>query len=128
MLAHRSPQETYRRIDFDARVQGAGAPELVALCYEQLVSAIGSAIFANEREDNALKSQSLTRALSAVTALQLGVRGDSGVAGALRTFYEGARRALLESATAFDAERLAVLRRDVADIAEAVAAPVRQIA
>ena len=34
--------------------------------------------------DNALKSRSLTRALSAVTALQLGVSGEGGVAGCRR--------------------------------------------
>jgi flagellin-specific chaperone FliS len=128
MLARKSPQETYRRVDFDARVAGADAPELVALCYEQLVSAIGSAIFANERGDNALKSQSLTRALSAVTALQLGIRGDDGVAGALRTFYDAARRALLENVTAFTPERLHSLRRDVAEVAEAVTGSARQLA
>ncbi len=123
MLARRSPQEAYARVDFDARVAGADARELVALCYEQLVSAIGSALFADEHADNALKSRSLTRALSAVTALSLGVRGEDGVASALRHFYDAGRRTLLDCAVSFDPARLAALRQDVTEIAAALRNP-----
>ena len=73
MLANRSPHEAYRRVDFDARVEGANPQQLVGMCYEALAGALGTALYAHERGDNRLKSQSLTRALSAVTALQLGV-------------------------------------------------------
>ena len=69
MLATRSPHEAYRRVDFDARVAGADPGQLVTLCYEQLISALGTAVYANGLGDNLLKSQSLTRALSAITAL-----------------------------------------------------------
>lgn len=120
MIALRSPQEAYARVDLDARINGADARGLVTLCYEQLVTSIGTAMFAAARRDNALKSRSLTRALSAVTALQLGVSGEGGVADSLRRFYEGARRTLLDSAIRFDAERLETLRQDVRDIAIAV--------
>ncbi|MCB2058681.1 MAG: flagellar protein FliS, partial [Novosphingobium sp.] len=71
MHPRHSPQETYRRVDFDARVAGADPRQLVALCYEQLIAALGSAIYAATSGDNALKSASLTRALAALTALQL---------------------------------------------------------
>ena len=80
MLALRSPHEAYRKVDFDARVAGADPQQLVALCYEQLIGALGSAIYADEAQDNRLKSQSLTRALSAITALQLGISHDAAVA------------------------------------------------
>ncbi len=120
MLGRSSPREAYARVDFDARVAGADAFELVSLCYEQLISAIGTAIFAHQQRDNGLKSRALTRALSAVTALQLGVNGDQGVAAALRVFYETGRRTLLDCAIAFDTDRLAALRDDVRDIAAAL--------
>lgn len=123
MLALRTPQEAYGRFAFEARVSGADARGLVAVCYEQLISGIGTAIFAHERGDVTLKSRSLTRALTAVTALQLGVSGEGGVADALRQFYEAARRALLDSAIRFDADTLRGLRQDVQDIAAAVAGP-----
>lgn len=116
MLAIRSPHEAYRRVDFDARVEGADPRHLVGLCYEQLISSLGSAIFANERADNSLKSQALTRALSAITALQLGVSGEDATAQALRHLYEATRRAVLDSALQFDAGVLGTIRQDFLEI------------
>lgn len=102
MLMMRSPHEAYRKVDFDARVAGATPQQLVALCYEQLITALGSAQFAHETGDNRLKSQSLTRALSALTALQLGVSPDAAVGPALIQLYDAARRSVLDSVLAFD--------------------------
>lgn len=120
MLAPLSPHEAYRRIDFDARVQGANPAELVHLCYEHLIGALGTAIHAGSLGDNTLKSRSLTRALTAITALQMGVSGESGIAGALRQLYEGARREILDAATRFDPAKLEVVRRDFEEIGRAM--------
>ena len=120
MLAIRSPNEAYRRVDFDARVEGADPRHLVGLCYEQLIGSLGSAIFAQERRDNSLKSQALTRALSAITALQIGVSGDDGTAQALRHLYEATRRAILDSAIRFDPEILGTIRDDFIEISRAM--------
>jgi flagellin-specific chaperone FliS len=122
MLLMTSPQEAYRRVDFDARVSGAGPAELVHLCYEHLVSALGTAVHADRRGDNCLKSRSMTRALTAITALQMGIADGAGdgMAGALGQLYEAARRTILDSALAFDAERIATLREDFAEIGAAL--------
>ncbi|WP_156842487.1 flagellar export chaperone FliS [Novosphingobium aquimarinum] len=120
MLAQLSPHEAYRRIDFDARVQGANPAELVHLCYEHLIGALGTAIHASSLGDNTLKSRSLTRALTAITALQLGVSGESGIAGALRQLYDGARREILDAATRFDPGKLETVRRDFEEIGRAL--------
>jgi hypothetical protein len=122
MLASRSPQETYRRIDLDARVTGGDPRELVALSFEQLIGALGTSVTASERGDNALKSRSLTQALSAIVALEMGIAGDHAVTGALRHFYEAARRTVLDSAIRFDRDALAGLRQDFIDIARAMQA------
>jgi len=122
MLAHRSPHEAYRRVDFDARVEGANPQQLVGMCYEALAGALGTALYAHEKGDNRLKSQSLTRALSAVTALQLGIEGDEGVALALRQLYQSARRSILDSALKFDAQVIGDMRRDFIEIARALTA------
>ncbi|HMT46976.1 MAG TPA: flagellar protein FliS [Novosphingobium sp.] len=119
MLA-RNPQEAYRRVDFDARVAGADSRQLVALCYEQLTTALGTALFAAQTGDNLLKSQSLTRALSAITALQLGISSATGVGGALRQFYDSARKAVLDSVLDFDAATIGAIRRDCSEIAAAM--------
>ena len=122
MLAQRNPHEAYRRVDFDARVSSATPAQLVALCYEQLVSALGSALAAAERGDNLLKSQSLTRAVSSLTALHLGVSGDESIAVALRQLYEGSRRTVLDNVLAFDAKAIATIRQDFIDISRAMTA------
>ena len=120
MLARQTPQEAYRRIDFDARVSGSDPMELVGLCYEQLIGSLGSAVFAYERADADAKSKALTRALSALTALQLGIAGNEGVAAALRQFYQAARNALLDSVLAFDPAQIGRVRQDFIDIASAL--------
>lgn len=120
MLARRTPDAVYRRVDFDARVGGADPMELVGLCYEHLIAALGSALFAHERKDNAGKSAALTRAVSALTALQLGVKGTEGVAAALLQFYQAAKNAVLDSVLAFDPARISSVRADILEIASAL--------
>lgn len=115
----RSPQEAYRKVDFDARVAGADPVQLVLVCYEQLASALGTAIHAQARGDNAAKSASLTRALSALTALQMGLDQNQPIAGALSILFEGARKTVLDSVLHFDGDALAALRHDVSEIADA---------
>ena len=120
MLAQRNPHEVYRRIDFDARISASDPRELVAVCYEQLIGSLGSALWAFERGDNLLKSQSLTRAMAALTALQMGVKGSDGVADALHHIYTAARHALLDSVLLFDAATIIRVRQDFRDIAESL--------
>lgn len=115
-----SPHEAYRRVDFDARVSGAGPAELVHLCYEHLVGALGTALHADRGGDNGLKSRSITRALTAITALQMGISGDNPMAGALNQLYQSARRTILDSALVFDAARIETLRRDFSEIGAAL--------
>lgn len=121
-MIERSPREAYRRIDFDARVEMAQPQELVALSYEKLVSALGTAIHAHDRGDGRLKSDSVTRALSAVMALRLGIRGEDAVSNALHTLYEGAGRTILDSVLDFDAAALGQLRDDFIEISTALGA------
>jgi hypothetical protein len=61
----------------------------------------------------------LTKALAAVTALQLGVDPANPVAPALSRFYEAARHTLLGSALVFDAAALAALGRDFREVGRA---------
>lgn len=121
LLARHTPQDAYRRVDFDARVSGCDPMELVGLCYEQLIASLGSAQFGHARGDNDGKSKALTRALSALTALQLGISGTAGVAQALRQFYQGARGAVLDSVLAFDPKRIEQVRGDFIEISAALA-------
>lgn len=122
MLTQRNPHEAYRRVDFDARVAGAKPHELVLLCFEEFVVSLGAAILAHERADNQFKSKSLTRALSALTALQLGVDAASDMAGPLSQLYEAARRSLLDNVLKFDPAAVGVIRQDFIEISRAMSA------
>ncbi len=122
MLALRNPSEAYRRVDFDARVEGADPRTLVMLCYESLVSSLGTALFAHDRGDNRAKSAALTRAVSALTALLLGIEGQEGISAHLRAFYEAARRRVLDNVIAVAPEQIAQVREDSREIAAALSA------
>ena len=122
MHAPRDPGQAYRRIEFDARVAGADPRELVLVCYDQLGGALGRALSAAAAGNNRAKSEALTRALSALTALQMGVDVRSSVAPALLEFYSAGRSAVLGSVLNFNAAALSRLRGDAADIASALAA------
>jgi flagellin-specific chaperone FliS len=121
MLALQNPREAYRRVAFDARIAGSGHGELIAVCFEQLDMALGDALHAALLGDNHRKSSALTRALSAVTALQLGIDARHPFAPVLGTFYEGIRKVLLDSALQFNARALDGVRRDFGEIREAMA-------
>ena len=120
MLTQRNPDIAYRRVDFDARVSSASPAELVKMCYEQLVAALGRALIAQGRGDNRLKSEALTRAVSALNALQMGVSGEGSMADALHQLYTSARRAVLDSVLSFDSGAIARIRQDFIDIAAAL--------
>lgn len=120
MLMCTSPAEAYRRTDFDARVMGADKRELVLVCFERIDSEIGSALSAAIRSDNSAKSFALTRALAALTALQLGVDRSQPLGQSLHRLYEDARRVLLSSATTFNADQLETVKSDFAEISSAI--------
>ena len=119
MLSRRDPYDAYQRVEFDARVKGASPSELVHICYDQLILALGTALVANERNDAGLKSRSLTRALTALMALQLGIDQSHEMAGTLSDFYGAARKSILASSLYFDAGCLREMRDDFRDVRNA---------
>ncbi|OYU33978.1 flagellar protein FliS [Novosphingobium sp. PASSN1] len=122
MQLRRDPGETYRRVDFDARVKGASSLQLVALCLEQAAGSLGRAIYAQDHADNSAKSAALTRAVAAITALELGVDSAHPAGQPLLQLYQAARRTILDSALRFDAPRLETIRTDLLEIREAMLA------
>lgn len=120
MQLRRDPGETYRRVDFDARVKGASSLQLVTLCLEQAAGSLGRAIYAQAHADNSAKSAALTRAVAAITALELGVDTSSPVSQPLLQLYQAARRTILDNALRFDASQLETIRTDLLDIREAM--------
>ena len=122
MLAQQSPQTVYRRINFDACVGSSDPGQRAELYYEQLVAALGTALFAHDQNDNRMTSEALTRAVAALTALQLDISGRGGVVDALHQLYAAARISVLDSALRFKPATIAAIRHNFVDIARALSA------
>ncbi len=116
MLALTDPHEAYRRSALDARVQGGDAAALVILCLEHAIGGLGLAQFAETRGDAAQRSKALTKALTAITALEMGVDRNAPLANALLHVYGSARKAVLDSVIRFDPAALATARQDLVEI------------
>jgi flagellin-specific chaperone FliS len=116
----RSAAETYRTVDFDARVRGASQSELTQICFEQLIGALGSAIHAHGVGDAGTRSQALSRAVSALLALEMGIAGQEGIAATLRNLYARARASVLASVLEWDEPTLLRIREDFIDIGAAL--------
>lgn len=120
MLQQSTPRETYRRVELDARVAGANPRQLVSLCYERLLEALSLALHGDAIGDNGLRSRALTQAMSALTALQLGLDRKAPIAAALGQFLGAARQQILDCVVHFDRQRIDRIRSDVADIDQAI--------
>jgi len=120
VFGNRDPGEAYRRVDFDARVKGATSRQLVDLCLEQVAGSVGRAIHAAACGDPGAKSAALTRAVAALTALQMGVDPDAPTGQALIQLYQTARTTILDSVVHFDAAKLGTIRADFIEIREAM--------
>ena len=117
-----SPQEAYRRVEFDARVKGTNCAGLVLVCFEQFDRGLAAALGADTAGDNQRRSAGLTAALAAITALQLGINPTSSMAAALAHYYAAARSSLLDCVLDFRPAMIAALRADFAEVARALTA------
>ena len=117
---HNTPRAAYRRVAVDARIRGASQTELVALCFEQVVAELGGAIHAHNSNDPARRSEGLTRAHAALTALEMGLDRRQPISAAMLQLYGAARERILRSVTAFDAAALQLVRTDFREIGAAL--------
>ncbi len=120
MMKPNNPADAYRRVDFDARVAGSTPRDLTLLCYERLDLALARAVLGEERGDAALRSQALTEALAALTALQLGLDQSQALSAAFNQLFAGARQQLLKSVPSIDIAAVNTIRTDFSEIAKAL--------
>jgi flagellin-specific chaperone FliS len=121
MLALRDPNEAYRRSQFDARIAGASAADLVRVCVAEVVDSLALAILAHRQRNYQLRSHALTRAVTALTALEMGIDRQAPLAAALLQFYGSARIRVLDCAIRFDTPALEEVRSDFTDLRAAFA-------
>ncbi len=107
------PAATYRRVEFDARVEGSDGAGLTRLCLERAIGAIGQARNAKAHH---VRADALGQAASALFALREGVALDNPLRNALVQFYGGARAEVMACVVRFDPARLEEVKRDLSDV------------
>ncbi|MBU0669638.1 MAG: flagellar protein FliS [Alphaproteobacteria bacterium] len=122
MLARKQPADAYREANFDARLMGGTRDDLVIFCIEDLIANLGALEFAEARSDRASRSKALTRCVTALTALELGIDREAELATSLLQFYGAAKASLLDSVRETDLAGIATLKQDFRDIAMAMKA------
>ena len=121
-MLHNTPTNAYRKVAVDARIRGARPQDLVTMCFEQVVSEITRAVRGHETGDTARRSDGLTRANAAITALEMGLDRTNPIAAMLDQLYVAAREVILSSVANFNREGLLEVRDDFAEIGAALKA------
>ncbi|MFW2349030.1 flagellar protein FliS [Qipengyuania sp.] len=119
MLARARPGEAYRESNFDVRLKASGRDDLVLICLDDLIENLGVLQITESRGDRASRSRTLTRCVTALTALEMGIDREAELATSLMQFYGAAKGLLLDSIRAIDLQKITQLRGDLREIAAA---------
>lgn len=119
MLARARPGEAYRESNFDVRLMTSERDDLVLICLDDLVENLGVLIITESRKDPAARSRTLTRCVTALTALEMGIDREAEMASSLAQFYGAAKGLLLNSIRAIDLQQITQLRDDLREISAA---------
>lgn len=116
MLAARDPGLAYRRSNFEARLLAASAHDMVIMCLEDFLANLVRFEQADARDDREARSSALTRCITSLTALEMGVDRMAPLGDTLLQFYAAAKSALLGMMVTVDRGRLRSIRTDFEDI------------
>lgn len=119
MLSRSRPNEAYRQTSFEARLLGSSREELVLFCLEDFLDNLRHLELADTREDRQARSRAITRCVTALTALELGIDRNAEMGATLAQFYGSAKSTLLDSIRQTDARAIAGLKTDFGEIAGA---------
>lgn len=119
MLSRSRPSEAYREASFDARLLGSSRDELVLFCLEDFIENLGQLELADSRFDPSARSRAITRCVTALTALELGIDRTAEMGVTLAQFYGSAKNTLMDCIRQTDQKSVAVMKQDFGDIAGA---------
>ncbi|EDL49946.1 flagellar protein FliS [Erythrobacter sp. SD-21] len=119
MLSRAKPRDAYRQASFDARLLGSSRDELVLFCLEDFIDNLGQLELADRRFDHAARSRAITRCVTALTALELGIDRSAEMGATLAQFYGSAKNTLLNSIRQTDQGSVDSMKADFGDIANA---------
>ncbi len=116
MLAARDPGLAYRRSSFEARLLAASPHDLVIMCLEDFLVNLVRFEQADRRDDREARSTALTRCITSLTALEMGVDRSAPLGETLLQFYAAGKSALLGMVVSIEAGRLRTIKNDFEDI------------
>jgi len=118
-MLSRNPAAAYRRVELDARIEGAGAGDLTRICLEEAVAALAQALAALERQPGCVPHEPLARAQAIAVWLASSVDPGHPLRASLVQFYGGQAGALTRCVARPDARLIAQVRGDFVDLLEA---------
>lgn len=116
MLASRDPGLAYRRSSFEARLLAATPQDMVIMCLDDFLANLVRFEQADLRDDREARSAALTRCITSLTALEMGVDRASPLGETLLQFYAAAKSALLGMIVSIEVSRLRTIKADFEDI------------
>jgi len=121
-LLSRNPAAAYRRVEVDARIEAARGAELTRICLEEVVTALGQALLAIERDPGVAPREALARAHGIALWLGRSVDPANPLHEALVQFYGGLASLIRRNMVRAVPEEIAQVRCDFADLLEAAEA------
>lgn len=115
MLAESNPGLAYRRSSFEARLIAATPQDMVFMCLEDLLGNLVRFEQADLRDDREARSRALTRCITSLTALEMGVDRSAPLGQSLLQIYSAAKGALLSMVVTVDAGTLHRIKADFGD-------------
>lgn len=116
MLAARNPGLAYRRSSFEARLLTASPQDMVIMCLDDFLANLVRFEQADLRDDREARSAALTRCITSLTALEMGVDRTAPLGQTLLQFYAAGKLALLGMVVSIEIGRLRAIKADFEDI------------
>jgi hypothetical protein len=112
-------QNAYRRVDLDARIEGAAPQELARICIEEAIAALQQSLLALERDDGAALREPLVRAQGIAVWLSTSVAADSPLREPLTAFYRSLAGRIARNLTAPSRADIEAISADFGDVLNA---------
>lgn len=116
MLAANNPGLAYRRSSFEARLFAATPGDMVLICLEDFLVSLVRFEQADLREDREGRSRALTRCITSLTALEMGVDRNAPLGQSLLEIYSAAKSALLSMMVTAEIGAIRRIKTDFSEI------------
>ena len=116
MLAARDPCLAYRHSSFDARLLAAPPQDMVIMCLDDFLANLVRFEQADLRDDREARSVALTRCITGLMALEMGVDRSATLGQTLLQFYAAAKCALLGMMVKIEVGLLRAIKSDFEEV------------